>query len=153
MPKHLQLAIGFFCAFAAFMAYAGEVPDTLPQAFAALDQQLSSQQRDAFKNAPEATAVVRAHMSLGLYIRNVWFRSGHSKLPGQLHALGAQSLDDMSSVVLTSYWRHLNGKPLQVEKQCACYAKWWREQLLLESSAKAKGESSYSVPSFDCPPG
>ena len=153
MPKHIQLAIAFFCAFAACVAYAGEIPNTLPQAFAALDHQLSLQQRDAFKNAPESTAVVRAHMSLGLYIRNAWLRSGHSELPGQLHALGAQSLDDMSSVVLTSYWRHLNGKPLKVEEQCACYAKWWREQLLLESSAKAKGESSYSVPSFDCPPG
>ena len=153
MSKHIQLAIAFFCAFAAFMAYAGEVPNTLPQAFAALDQQLSPQQRDAFKNAPESTAVVRAHMSLGLYIRNVWFRSGHSKIPVQLHALGAQSLDDMSSVVLTSYWRYLNGKPLKVEQQCACYAKWWHEQLRLISAAKAKGKNSYSTPNFDCPPG
>jgi hypothetical protein len=153
MPKHIPLVIAFFCAFAASMAYAGDVPNTLPQAFAALDQKLNSQQRDVFKTTPEATAVVRAHMSLGLYIRNTWFRSGHSKLPAQLHSLGAQSLDDMSSVVLVSYWRHLNGKPLKVEEQCACYAKWWHEQLRLESAAKAKGENSYSSPSFDCPPG
>ncbi|MHB1273062.1 MAG: DUF6794 domain-containing protein [Rhodanobacter sp.] len=151
MPKHIQFVILFFCAFAVPMASAGEIPNTLPQAFAALDQQLGSQQQEAFKNTPEAEAVVKAHMRLGLYIRNVWFRSGHSKLPGELHALGAQSLDDMSAIVLTSYWRHLNGKPLDVQKQCACYAKWWQEQQWLESAAEAEGESSYSSPRFHCP--
>jgi len=151
MPKHMRLAIVFFCTFAASLASAGEVPNTLSQAFAALDQQLGSQQQEAFKNTSEAEAVAKAHMSLGLYIRNVWFRSGQSKLTGQLHALGARSLDDMSSVVLTSYWRHLNGKPLKVEEQCACYAKWWQEQQRLESAAKAKGENSYSYPKISCP--
>jgi hypothetical protein len=133
------------------MASASEVPNTLSEAFVALDRQLTSQQQDAFKNTSEHEAVVTAHMSLGLYIRNAWFRSGQSKLPGQLYALGARSLDDMSSIVLTSYWRHLNGKPLKVEEQCACYARWWREEQRLESAAKAKGEISYSYPSFDCP--
>ncbi|OOG61647.1 hypothetical protein B0E46_17010 [Rhodanobacter sp. B04] len=153
MPKHIQFVILFLFAFAASMASAGEVPNTLPQAFAALDQQLGSQQRDDFKNTPETEAVVKAHTGLGLYIRNAWFRSGHSKLPDELHALGVRSLDDVSSVVLTSYWRHLNGKPLEVEKQCACYAKWWQEQQLLEASAAAKGENSYSSPKFSCPQG
>jgi len=102
-------------------------------------------------HTPEREAVVYAHMGVGLYIRNQWFRSGKSPLAGVLHQLGARSLDDASSMVLTSYWRHLNGKPLELEKQGACYQRWGNEQERLQKEAEAKGETSYNLPAFDCP--
>jgi hypothetical protein len=128
-----------------------EIPNTLDQAYGVLDRLLSPADRHAFMSTPEQEAVTRAHMGLGLYIRNKWFRSGKSALPGVLYDFGARSFDDMSGMVLTSYWRHLNGKPIDIEKQGACYRRWFDEEQRLESDAKAKGESSYKLPSFDCP--
>jgi len=146
------LVVTLACCFPAFSSEPSpvEIPNTLDQAYEVLNRLLSPDDRHAFMSTPEREAVIGAHLGLGMYIRNEWFRSGKSALPGVLHELGARSLDDMSSMVLTSYWRHLNGKPIEVEKQGACYRRWSDEAERLESEAKAKGESSYQLPSFDC---
>ncbi len=156
MKAAVVLVIAFWLGFAAWSradSPRSEIPNTLDQAYEALDRLLSARDRRAFMSRPEKEAVALAHMGLGLFIRNTWFRSGKSALPGVLYDFGARSLDDMSSMVLTSYWRHLNGKPIEIEKQGACYRRWSEEAERLESEAKAKAESSYQLPSFDCPEG
>ena len=147
-----RLALLIVCAVMPFLAQAGEtVPNTLDEAFAALDQLLPPEDRHAFKMATEEKAITRGHMAIGLYIRNEWFRSGKSKLSGKLREAGARSLDDASSMVLTSYWRHLNSKPINLKEQGECYTKWWTEQQRLEKEARAKGENGYGTPTFSCP--
>ena len=126
-------------------------PNNLEEAFSVLDQKLSPEARQQFKQTPEVEAVTMAHMSLGLFIRNEWFRSGGSKLPGLLQGMGARHKDDMSSIVLTSYWRKLNGKPLELEQQGECYRLWWQEQERLANASKSRGASSHGYPSFSCP--
>ncbi|MCL2310268.1 MAG: hypothetical protein FWC42_08370 [Proteobacteria bacterium] len=136
-------------ACASLLCHAAEsVPNTLEEAFAALDKQLSAIERQKFQNAPESEAVALAHMGIGMRIRNEWFRAGGSALP---RTLRVQHLDDASAIVLTSYWRHLNGKPLEVENQINCYHRWWQEQQRLID--EAKGASSYKTPAFSCPNG
>ena len=154
MKKHIPYLLIAFCFLVlTCKASASEVPNTLPQAFAALDQQLGPAQKTAFKSAQELEAVTNMHMSLGLYIRNEWFRSGKSKLVVQLRGLGARSLDDVSSVVLTSYWRYINGRPLGVEAQCACYAAWWQERLRPQPNVEPMVADPPWLPNFSCPRG
>lgn len=129
----------------------GSIPHSLSEAFAALDQHLSSEDRHEFKTQPEGKATTQAHMGVGLYIRNEWFRAGNSKLVGILREAGAKSMDDMSGMVLTSYWRHLNNKPINLKEQGACYTRWWTEQKRIQEQAKAKSETSYGTPNFNCP--
>jgi hypothetical protein len=131
---------------------AGTVPNTLDEAFASLDASLTPDQRLAFMERPEREAISEAHFGIGLFIRNQWLRSGKSALTGELHQLGAVSFDDMSSMILASYWRHLHGKPIELEQQGACYKRWSLAQQILINEAKAHGSSSYSTPNFDCPP-
>jgi hypothetical protein len=125
-------------------------PNTLEEAFAALDAQLPALERKKYMNSTEDDAVTSAHMGLGMWIRNEWFRHGGSALPGSLQA---RSLDDASAIVLTSYWRHLNARPLDVEGQVACYHRWWDEQQRLMAAAKpdSAGNLTYHTPSFSCP--
>ena len=143
------LALGYVIGLSA----ADPVPNTLEEAFVVLDQKLTSEAREQFRRTLEEEAVTSAHMSLGMYIRNQWFRAGGSRLPGLLQDVGARHMDDMSSIVLTSYWRHLNGKPLQLAQQGECYRRWWQEQERLVREAKSNGEPSYATPSFSCPQG
>jgi len=133
--------------------FASDVPNTIEEAFAFLSKLLPPSEVAAFKQLPEQEASVVSYMGVGMYIRNEWFRSGRSALPAQLQALGAQHIDDMSSMVLTSYWRHLNGKPLKLEAQGNCFRKWWQEQNRLIGEAKTKGSSAHGTPRFSCPGG
>jgi len=125
-------------------------PQTLAEAFAALDNALSADERSSFRRKPEAKAVADEHLSLGLMIRNEWLRTKGSRLALELRDAGARSFDDASSMVLRSYWRHLNGLPIELEVQGECYRRWSEEQRRLETEATAKGQSSYASPSFSC---
>jgi hypothetical protein len=138
------------CCGALALAYE-HIPNTLDEAYLSLDASLKPEDRLAFMQRPEREAVMEAHYAVGLYIRNQWLRSGKSALVKLLHEKGAQSLDDMSSMILHSYWRHLNGKPIQLNEQGACYRKWWSEQQKLIDQSKERGEDSYPSPNFRCP--
>lgn len=123
----------------------------MEEAFHALDSSLDDTQRAAFMHTPERKATAEAHMGLGLYIRNEWFRQGKSPLVGLLTMKGAHSLDDASAMILTSYWRYLNGKPINLEAQGACYIEWWAQQRTLLIEAEAAGRNSYATPDLNCP--
>jgi hypothetical protein len=127
------------------------VPQTMEDAFHALDSLLGNAQREAFMHKPEREATVEAHMGVGMYVRNQWFRHGGSPLVGYLMGKGAHSLDDASAMLLTSYWRYLNGQPIRLEEQGACYARWGAEQNRLIREAEANHRDSYATPAFDCP--
>ena len=149
--RSVKLVVAVLATCTSLLCMAADpVPNTLEEAFALLNEQLPAAERQRFQNTPEREAVVLAHMGLGMYIRNEWFRAGRSALPA---ALQAEHLDDASAIVLTSYWRHLNAKPLDVKRQVSCYRRWWQEQQRLIGEAKAKGSSSYGTPAFSCPEG
>jgi hypothetical protein len=130
-----------------------DVPNTLEEAFRELDRVLPMEEKERFKRKPELAAVLDAHLSLGMGIRNEWFRSGRSALAGYLSSLGAQHFDDMSSVVLGAYWRYLNGRPIEIEKyveqQNKCFARLLEEQK--RDLAEAKGGLPREALNHDCP--
>ena len=148
----------YFLLFAIVLAFGYEKqavaqrePNTMEEAIHALEKQLSPAQREAFKAKSEAVALTDAHFGLGMQIRNEWFRTGGSDLPRILSEAGAKSMDDMSTLVLSAYWRRLNGRPFDLQQEAGCYRQWWAEQARLEASAKASGRTSYGSPSFNCP--
>ena len=157
MINRLRLATPCLAAIAvlSLCGYAMEerpIPNTLEEAFSYLDTSMKADQRLAFMHRSERDAIVQAHFAVGMYIRNQWLRTGKSALVGILKAAGAGSYDDLSSIILTSYWRHLHGKPIELERQGACYKRWWLEQQKLIDESEAKGKDSYSTPHFYCPP-
>lgn len=116
-------------------------PKTLEECFEILDSFL--QDKEQFKNSPEENVMGVCHMSLGLWLRNNWYlwwseelrdkvtKSNHSKLPMEkidypqempelvkwFRDKGLKHADDMSGVIIISYHRKLNDKPLDVDKQ------------------------------------
>ncbi len=57
------------------------------------------------------------HHSIGLWIRNRWGLWGGSDLATSLENLGLRHPDDMSAVILTSFWRYLHNRPLGLLEQ------------------------------------
>ena len=132
-------------------AIAAPAPNTVAEAIQALEVMVPPAQRKALMAKSEAEALTDTHFGLGMYIRNNWFRGGNSDLPRLLSEAGAKSMDDMSALILSAYWRHLHGHPFDLQKEAGCYRQWWAEQARIEASAWASGKSSYGSPSFTCP--
>ena len=94
------------------------VPTTLDECFTALEKVGTPEDRDALKHATERE-LARYHLSLGMWMRNTWGLWGGSPLAQYFRGLGLRHPDDMSGVILRTYWRHINGKPLELEREVA----------------------------------
>ena len=105
-------------------------PNKLSECFEHLDKILSdSEDGEWFKTAEEEDAVVQSHHGLGGWIRNNWgLWSADSKQYKHLNKIGLQHADDMSSLILTSYHRHLNKKELELDEQIKQYIEFWKNK-------------------------
>lgn len=66
------------------------------------------------------------HLSLGMWIRNNWGLWHGSRLAQHFNAMGIDHPDDMSGIILTSYWRRLKNRPINLKEQVALYQAYWR---------------------------
>lgn len=57
------------------------------------------------------------HPSVGLQLRNRWGLWRDSPLAAWFRERGVHHPDSMSGIVLTSFWRHLHGLPLELDEQ------------------------------------
>ncbi len=106
----------------------GSQPRDLNQAVQALDTILNPVEKISFKNKTEEKGVSEWHMSVGLTIRNKWIRNDSgSALREYFRRLGITHPDDMSSIILTSYHRKLNHRPIDIDQQLITYKKYWSE--------------------------
>ncbi len=72
--------------------------------------------------------MIRYHHGFGTWLRNNWGLWSGSKLSEYFNSLGIYHPDDMSCIILYSYWRRLNGKPIELEVQIQYYIDFWEEQ-------------------------
>ncbi|MEM1088209.1 MAG: DUF6794 domain-containing protein [Pseudomonadota bacterium] len=95
------------------------------------------------------------HYGLGMGIRNGW---GLWAQKGDLHtffvSLGINHPDDMSSMILDSYWLHFNGCDLQIDKQVAYYQAYWDQFASLDQGELKVGDTIPIImpedPQLDC---
>ncbi|MBS1517927.1 MAG: hypothetical protein JSS91_07555 [Bacteroidetes bacterium] len=104
------------------------IPVDLEDALSYLDNVMDRKSKNEFRNTEEVKAVAGKHFSWGLYLRNNWglwsFSSGISLYflkTGVFHA------DDMSSIILTSFHRRLNGKDIRLDEQIKFYKEYRKD--------------------------
>ena len=98
------------------------IPANLDAALLELDHILTPKLRFEMKAMKDDMDLVgEYHMGLGMWMRNNWGLWKDSQLATWFRKSGIRHPDDMSSVVLVSYWRKLNGKPIEFAKQVAAY--------------------------------
>ncbi len=100
------------------------VPKDLDDAFVELKKMLSPLLVEDMKHRPQADMILHHH-GLGTRIRNNWVLWAGSRLSEHFSAQGITHPEDMSGIILDSFWRHLNGRPLDLEGQVACYRAYW----------------------------
>jgi hypothetical protein len=61
-----------------------------------------------------------------MWLRNGWWLWHGSRLSQYFNKLGIQHPDDMSGIILASYYRRLRQQPLRVTDQIELYQTYWR---------------------------
>ncbi len=99
------------------------VPGNLDEAFEALEKMLSKEALETFRSGSKAD-VVRYHLSLGMALRNRWGLWQGSPLAKYFNEKGVFHPDDMSGIILGSFWRHLNPNADTVEATSRSYLEY-----------------------------
>ena len=100
-----------------------EKPKNLTECIQMLDKNLKKEDKDYIKTLTEEEFFMESHFTIGMGIRNEWIRSGNPELVTFFLDQGVKHPDDMSAMILTSYYRHLLGKEIDFEGQISAYKK------------------------------
>lgn len=102
-------------------------PSNLEECFVALKKMLNKREMRFILESDDEKVMHRYHSSLGRYIRNEWGLWSGSKLRNYFENLGLNHPDDMSGLILCSFWRRVHNKPLNIDKQIETYQEWWKD--------------------------
>ncbi|NJW55826.1 DUF6794 domain-containing protein, partial [Salinimicrobium oceani] len=91
-----------------------------------LNCQWSESDKIEFQNKEENTAVTELHFGSGMGIRNGWeLWEGKNRIARYFKRKGISHPDDMSSIILTSFHRTLNNRPIDLNGQISYHKKYW----------------------------
>ena len=68
----------------------------------------------------------KLHFSLGMWLRNNWGLWEDSHLSKWFNENGVKHADDMSSIIITSFWRDMHNKPIKLDEQIKFYQDYWK---------------------------
>lgn len=103
-----------------------EIPVNLEACFISIKEIMREGEINKFKEGSEKEATAFYHFGFGRWMRNNWGLWSGSKLKDWFVERGLHHADDMSGVILVSFWRHLNNKPIDLEGQIKHYQDYWK---------------------------
>jgi hypothetical protein len=104
------------------------IPENLDDALQTLDAELGVEDKRFFIDQPEDIVTATAHHSLGRSLRNGWKLWHNSVLAQWFNTIGIYHADDMSGIIITSYWRAVNGVPIELGQQAQYYKDYWAKE-------------------------
>ena len=100
-----------------------EKPKNLTECIQMLDHIFKKEDKEKAKTLTESEFLIETYFGTGMGIRNEWIRSGNPELVKFFLDEGVKHPDDMSAMILTSYYRHLLGKEIDLEGQISVHKK------------------------------
>ncbi|HVP78597.1 MAG TPA: DUF6794 domain-containing protein [Thermodesulfobacteriota bacterium] len=117
------------------------IPANLDDCFAELKRVLKPEDIEKMKTGAEKE-MIQYHFGLGTWIRNNWSLWKESRLTKWFNHKGIYHPDDMSGIIIISFWRHLNSKPIGFDEQVKFYQDYWKEVLERENQEKEREKRS-----------
>lgn len=106
-----------------------EIPVSLDNAVLFLHTTLSAEDKEKFSEWSEEKFIALTHHSLGTIIRNLWkLWDGTSVLYRWFKERNIWHADDMSGIILTSYYRSVHDLPIKLGEQIQHYLEYWKNQ-------------------------
>lgn len=100
------------------------IPKDLDDAFPELKKMLSPAFIQKIQRRSEADMYEGHPFGLDLWMGHHWALWRGSRLSRYFNDLGIFAPDTMSEIILVSFWRHLHGKPIDLDKQIALRKGW-----------------------------
>ena len=91
------------------------IPADLAECFSELNKKISKESKAKFMKMDEVTASKGLHFSLGRWIWHNWSFYEGSRLSVYMNKVRVNHPEDMAQVILITYHRYLNKKPLEVK--------------------------------------
>ena len=101
------------------MLFGVYIPVDLDDAYSELNRLSNPEAIGGFKNAPEDEIRRKLHFGLGRWIMSNWGLEEGSRISHYLKLKGISIPDDMVRVIIVTWHRKLNGKPLMLEEEIA----------------------------------
>ncbi|NQY07458.1 MAG: leucine-rich repeat domain-containing protein [Flavobacteriaceae bacterium] len=118
------------------------IPKDLKDSFSQINIIWSDSIKTKVKAMKESDFVNNNHFGFGMWMRNNWGLWKGSRLFKYLNEKGLNHPDDMSSVILTSYHRHLNNRNLKVRNQIKGYKEYWKKANKESASKRFKAKTT-----------
>lgn len=116
------------------------IPKDLTDCFNQIDGFWNDSIKTQVKSWTEEEFCANAHFGFGMWMRNNWGLWGGSRLQAYFNDKGIYHPDDMSGIILTSYYRYLKGDKIELKKQIRFYKTYW-ERSVENQSFKAKARN------------
>jgi len=119
------------------------IPKNLSESIVYLDCNMGDDFKLKFKTKPESKAISSLHFGLGMSIRNNWrLWDGENEIYNFFKNKEIYHPDDISSIILTSYHRKLNGLDINLQNQINFY-KEFHKKAQEEYEKELKEEDDY----------
>ena len=117
------------------------VPRNLTGAVTAVERLVCADDKEAFLEWTETGFSARTHHNLGRRLRNrgeLW--NEQSRLYKWFRRKGIWHADDMSGIILTSYYRKLHSLPIKLDEQIKDYVDYWATESSLPKQQEQSGD-------------
>ena len=102
------------------------IPSDLDDALTEVDRIMGAKGHDDVLKASERD-MIQYHFGLGQWMRNNWGLWKGLRLAQCFNQLGIRHPDDMSGIILDSYWSKVHSKPIDLEGQVRHYQDYWKK--------------------------
>jgi hypothetical protein len=128
----------------AFCAFAEEstIPTTLDEAHLQLERELPKEELAKIDAMKSEDQMIEYHMGLGMGLRNTWGLWKGGPLAKHMNALGFFHPDDMSGVILETFWCKRHGKDFRLKERADFCAIYWKGAADPPTTAKDPQDSS-----------
>ncbi|HEU5124852.1 MAG TPA: DUF6794 domain-containing protein [Verrucomicrobiae bacterium] len=113
------------------------IPVDLEDAHRELARMLPPKELEHIKAMTTESETIEYHMNLGLGLRNQWGLWHDSRLARFFDRLGVHHPDDMSGIILETFWCKLHGQPFRLNERVRyCQAYWLSMEMPKDGNPK-----------------
>jgi len=103
------------------------IPCDLYDCFRQIDTFFPDSTKTIIKGMEEIEFSSNVHFGLGMWMRNNWGLWGGSRLSVYFNNLGIFHPDDMSGIIITTYYRYLKNEDIKLEEEIKYYKDYWKK--------------------------
>ena len=121
------------------------IPFDLDDCIQEFDKIFADSSKVKIKAMTEDDFTARMHLNFGMWIRNNWGLWKGSRLSKFFNEKGIYHPDDMSGIILDSYYRYLTGQDIKLAEQIRNYQDYWEKTKKQELDRRQEEFANYHI--------